>query len=469
MKWTSLVWALGTVGFIGGMGYVVEQHVIHPKISTTSVAHPNASISTKSVAATSQQQSTARTSAAALPQAQVVTTSSAPQTVASFNGHGVSETNPDLTPIILPRNFPIAASPVEFYSTNNFSLTESLSGTIQGQPFAVQIYSGTTAPVLALAVGNNGTPIATKIFGSAIEIAAFSNNSAIVEAFSPNQAPMWYAFNLVTGAIQTLNSAPTGFRTNASNIQGIPPGIVRNTITPNATATTPQANITGSSLEDTLVKEVNSMLLTSITPSQVMLTEPSAGTAILSALEPTHWQSISFSNKSGTWVPLKIQTHLGSMTLTYDVNGNSVALPYPEMQALQKNITLGSYSALDTQTGALARLPINLEGATTVGTLNTPKIRIQDQNHTLLALTYEAHANGNTYFVPIGWYWFSGLPSFLATEISPSASTSAATSPPTAQSSTSPNAVVSSATSPSTAQSSTAPSAMVSSSTSPSP
>lgn len=439
VKWTSVIWAIGTIGFIGGMGVVVEQHLTHPKSYTASVSPKASTVPKKSIAPTHQKASTLTPTSTSLPQAQIVTTSMPPDTMASFNGHNVSETNPDLTPIVLPRDFPVASNPVEFYSSNNFALAESLSGTIQGQPFTVQIYSGTTAPVLALAVANNGTPIATQIFGGPITIAAFQNNSVIVKAASPNQASIWYAFNLVTGAIKTLSGAPAGFNAKSSNIQGIPPGILQSTISPNNSASALQANITGSSVEDLLVKEVNSMLLTSITPSQVMVNQTSSGTAVLSAVQPTRWQSIAFKKRNGIWEPTQIQTQVGSMTLTYDVYGNSVALPYPEMQTVQKNITLGSYSALDTQTGALARLPINLEGATTVGTLNTPKIRLHDQNHTLLALTYQAHANGNTFYVPIGWYWFTGLPSFLANE------TSTATSPSSTATSSSPapNAVVS--------------------------
>lgn len=463
MKWTSLVWALGTVGFIGGMGAVVAPHLIHSKTHPASAA-PAPTRPAKKPTKDLVPQSPESTPAS-LSQPQVVTTSSQPQTLASFNGQGVAETNPDLTPVILPRNFPISANPVEFYSTHNFSLTQSFSGTIKGQSFTVQVYTGITAPVLALAVGSNGTPIAAKIFGSPLTIAAFRRNSVIVESWPANQSPVWYGFNLVTGAIQILAGPPSGFRTNSPNIEGIPPGILRNTIAPNANAQPSSANISGSSFLDTLVKEVNSMLLTAITPNNVMVTRPTTTTAILSALEPTRWQSIAFSNRNGTWVPTQIATQVGSMHLTYDVYGNSVALPYPEMQTVQKEITLGSYSALDTQTGALARLPINLEGATTVGTINTPKIRLHDQNHTLLALTYEAHANGNTFFIPIGWYWFTGLPSFLATEVNPPASTSTtAPSGGTTTSSSSPNAVVSpnisstSPSSPTTASQSTTPS-----------
>ncbi len=446
MKWTSLIWGLGTAGFIGGMGAVVAPHLIHSKTYPASVA-PAPTKPTKKATKDLVQQSP-RSTAAPLSQPQVVTTSSLPQTLASFNGQGVADTNPALTPVVLPRNFPISANPVEFYSTNNFSLTQSISGTIEGQPFTVQVYKGTTAPVLALAVASNGTPIAAKIFGSPLTIAAFRSNSVIVESWPANQSPIWYSFNLVTGAIRVLTGSPRGFQTNASNVEGIPPGILRTTITPNGNAQPSNANISGSSFLDTLVKEVNSMLLTAITPNDVMVTEPTTHTAILSALDPTRWQSIAFSNRNGTWVPTQIATQVGSMHLTYDVYGNSVALPYPEMQTVQKEITLGSYSALDTQTGALARLPINLEGATTVGTINTPKIRLHDQNHTLLALTYEAHANGNTFYIPIGWYWFTGLPSFLATEVTSPSSTS--TTPPssgTTTSSSSPNAVASPSTS----------------------
>ncbi len=454
MKWTSLVWALGAVGFIGGMGVVVEQHLTHPKTSATSISSPKTAVPKKSATTVLEQTQPITATSPTLPPAQVLTTSTPPRTMVSFRGHGVSETNPDLTPVVLPRDFPMASNPVEFYTSNNFALAESFAGTIQGEPFTVQIYSGTTAPVLALAIANNGTPIATQIFGAPIAIAAFRHDSVIVEADSPNQAPVWYACNLITGAIRTLSGAPAGFNANSPNIQGIPPGLLRNTISPNNSASVLQVNITGSSLEDTLVKEVNSMLLTSITPSQVMVSQTSSGTAVLSALQPTRWQSIAFKNQGGTWVPTQIQTQVGSMTLTYDVQGNAVVLPYPEMQAVQKNITLGSYSALDTQTGALARLPINLEGATTVGTINTAKIRLQDQNHTLVALTYEAHANGNTFYVPIGWYWFTGLPSFLASEVSAQASTSSSTPP---SSTTSPNGVVSSSTSTSLSTTPSAP------------
>lgn len=461
MKWTSLVWALGTVGFIGGMGAVVAPHLMHPKTYPASAApalNKPAKKATKNLVRQSP-----RSTAAPLSQPQVVTESSLPQTVVSFNGQGVAETNPDLTPVILPRNFPISANPVEFYSTSNFSLIQSISGTINGQSFTVQVYKGTTAPLLALAVGSNGTPIAAKIFGSPLTIAAFRNNSVIVESMPANQSPVWYSFNLITGAIRILTGSPSGFSASSTNIEGIPPGILRNTITPNPNAAPSNANIMGSSFLDTLVKEVNSMLLTAITPNGVMVTRPTSNTAILSALEPTRWQSIAFRKRNGTWVPTQIATQVGSMHLTYDVYGNSVALPYPEMQTVQKEITLGSYSALDTQTGALARLPINLEGATTVGTINTPKIRLHDQNHTLLALTYEAHANGNTFFIPIGWYWFTGLPSFLATEVSPPASTSTTAPSSVTTPSSSPNAVVS----PSTGSASPSSSTTVSPSTSP--
>ncbi len=400
VKWTSVAWALGTAGFLGAMGLVVDHGLVTRTIAVEHGTTPHIG-RPKEKAASKNQDVPHFAANASVPR------------LAPFNGQAVTETNPDLTPVILPRDYPIAVNPVEFYTPGDFTLVQSLTGTLNGSVFAVQVYASTMSSVIAVVIGENGTPVSTQLFGGAIKIAALTKNSVLVEATPLEASPAWYLFNLKTGAIMGQTFAAPGLKPQDPYIQGIPPGILQETLTPNTPIAGTTASANGQNLKSLLLYEANTMLLTAISPDEVMVSQPSSTTTVLSALEPSRWQSVDFQYSNGQWIPTAIHTTVDNLSLTYNVTQDSVVLPYSEMVLLQKTIASQPYTALDSQTGALARLPINLAGASVADGANTPKINLIDQGHSILALTYPTTAFGQTYYAPIGWYWWKGAPGFL--------------------------------------------------------
>ncbi len=427
-KWVIAAWAIGASGFLAGAGAVVHQSLHHPAPSASAarvkkppVPHQVKKPTVAKSPAATQGQTVGGTPASSSPGP----SSSAGLT--AFKGQSVSLETPALTSSALPRNYPLANNPVEFYTPRDFTMIEALSAVLKGAPVAVQIFSEATSPVLALAVAYNGSPVATHVFSNPISVAAVSGESLYIESLPPDQAPQWYGFNLISGAMVEGATPPPGWSTTSPDIQGLPLDIARTTLMPNPDPTTAVASVTGSSLRDVLVGEVNAMLLTALVPSEVLVNQSTPTQAALTALVPTRWRTIDFQDVSGTWVPTRIHTTTDHLALTYDVSSQSVVMPYPEMQTVQRAMATDNYSALDTQTGALARLPINLEGAFVNGVRNTPKINLLDQGRSILALTYMVKDNGHTVYVPIGWYWWKNPPSFLS-PVTPSAPPSA--SPP---------------------------------------
>lgn len=351
--------------------------------------------------------------------------------LAAFDEQSVTFETPASTPSILPRDYPLESNPVEFFTPHNFTMVQAIAEHVAGASVAVQIFTGTTTPVLALAVSDNGILVMTHISTNPITVAALTGQSMLVESLPAHQVRQWYRIDLLTGALTALGTTPSGWSSTNPDIQGIAPGTPQTTLSPNPNAASLSANVTGSSLVDVLVRDVNTMLLTALTPHAVTVTQSSATQATLAPLSPMRWKSVTFRNQNGTWTPTHIETTLGSLTLTYDMTGQAVVMPQAEMQSVEQAMASQSYSALDTQTGALARLPIDLEGAVVQGPENLPKIGLVDQGRTLLGFTYTASDQGQAVYVPIGW-WCINPPSILPS--------TASTPPPSASPSTSASA-----------------------------
>ena len=320
-KWAKIGWLLGTVGVLGAWAHhaLVPHAAVAPVVRGT--AHrPNKTAQSSPVLPAGSIASTAPVVAS--------TTTRTTLPLAAFGGHGVAETGLGGASNILPRDYPLASNPIEFYTPGSFKVAQTFSGILKSSSFTVQIDEGTADPVVAVSVATNGTPIAAQLFTNPIAIAAFSQDSVVIKSIMVGQSPLWYRINLITGHIGESNVPPTGWSSTNPNIEGIHTVMAQTVFSPANPPASSLSSATSSSLPALLAQEINAMLLTHMGANSIVVSQTDAHDLTVNALNPTRWTSINFTQRQGTWVPTQIQTRVAQMTLTYDVTADSAVLPH---------------------------------------------------------------------------------------------------------------------------------------------
>jgi len=170
-----------------------------------------------------------------------------------------------------------------------------------------------------------------------------------------------------------------------------------------------------------LVSETEALLNQPLTPAAVSIASSAPGTATVTNRGAGRWRVVTFARTGASWAPTSVETVVAGLSITYDVVPGSttpgVVLSSSTEQQLASRLAALPYSPLDTQAGALGRLPISLTGARPESTLNQPKLLLALGAQTILALTYTVSTpTGQTIYVPAGWYWWAGAPAFLRDE-----------------------------------------------------
>lgn len=146
--------------------------------------------------------------------------------------------------------------------------------------------------------------------------------------------------------------------------------------------------------------------------------QPAPDTVVLTnTKKTTRWEQMTFRRQlDGQWLPITLQSRIAGISVTFTVvtGQPGFVLPVAAQRRVESRINALPYSALDTQQGALGRLPINLAGAHFGRGVGQAKVDLHLPGIMIRALTYVNQVHGHTVFYPIGWYWMTGGPSFLA-------------------------------------------------------
>ncbi|WP_053960027.1 hypothetical protein [Sulfobacillus thermosulfidooxidans] len=372
--------------------------------------------------------------AASNPTMSLSTTTITTTTTPVFAGTQVQILAGNQAPSILPLDYPLSLNPIAFYQPRVYTLAFQLQALLQGHHVILQLFQGPGNVIIAASWDHHIT--GTYVANGTVQLTNLSGNNVYFSILG-SQHTTWLTANLMTGQMTTSQVMPLAAELSPY-IGGIPTLYAVPEINPGPPSS-PAGNFAplpaSAPLIEQCLREANTLFNTQVPLNAVILNQRGNHLHLVH-VTGGRWRVVRFRvNAEGIPIPEEVITSWQGQILTYHIGINAqgqavnVALSETQIQHLTQFAKSLTYTAMDSQTGALVSLPINLSGYETLYP-GAPKIIVEQGQQTLLALTYQAPDQQHTVYLPIGWYWWKNGPQVVNLPTSPSSSSSSPTSSP---------------------------------------
>ncbi len=335
---------------------------------------------------------------------------------------------------LLSPDYPLSLNPVAFYQPQYYQVMFQLQALLSGQTSMLQILQGPGNVVVLTA--RNETITGSYVAQGTVQLTNLSGNNAYLSILG-NQNTSWLSVNMITGAMSASSVMPLAAELSPY-IGGLQTLYPVPEISPGQSVSLPSPAVRSASepLIQQCLDEANMLFNTQVGINSVVLNE-NGPFLNLTNLHRGRWRTVRFRLIGQIPVPNKVMSLWNSQTLTYRIEINprgqaaSVVLPESEIKRVTRYAQTLTYSAQDSQAGAVASLPIDLAGYQSLHP-GAPKLIVENGNQTLLALTYQADTSSHTVYLPVGWYWWRNGPQILRSmpfHSSPSLSSSSSSIP----------------------------------------